>query len=169
MFYQPTRQLATCAHLWPKLFPLTNKLYQLLLTAPATVASDERTFSQLKKRVLQENKARQIFWKTSISYPLICTRVRIRNLNFLSGKQLKISEINREIPPNTKQWHWDVIFHFVFFFSAILITFSHKYISFSHLMRLRYSIVFIKPKGWEREDWCFWLMFFFMLCNIWNI
>ena len=74
MFYQPTRQLATCAHLWPKLFPLTNKLYQLLLTAPTTVASDERTFSQLKKRVLQENKARQILKNKYLLSPETYTR-----------------------------------------------------------------------------------------------
>ncbi len=30
------------------IFPLTNKAYRLLLTAPVTVAKDERTFSRLK-------------------------------------------------------------------------------------------------------------------------
>ena len=29
---------------------------------------------RISKRVLQENKAGQIFWKTNISYPLIRTR-----------------------------------------------------------------------------------------------
>ena len=33
---------------------------------------------RISKRVFQENKARQIFRKTNISYPLICTRAHVR-------------------------------------------------------------------------------------------
>ena len=33
---------------WKSAFPLTNKAYRLLLTAPVTVAKDERSFSRLK-------------------------------------------------------------------------------------------------------------------------
>ena len=36
----------------------------------------DKAKGQISKRVFQENKARQIFRKTNISYPLIRTRMR---------------------------------------------------------------------------------------------
>ena len=35
---------------------------------------------RISKRVFQENKSRQIFRKTNISYPLICTRTWVKKL-----------------------------------------------------------------------------------------
>ena len=43
-----TLKVATFAHQWQKLFPLTKKLYQLHLAVPVTVARDERIFSRLR-------------------------------------------------------------------------------------------------------------------------
>ena len=51
---------------------------------------------RISKRVFQENKARQIFRKTSISYPLIRTRRAIRIVNTIFENVLMelVSELN---------------------------------------------------------------------------
>ena len=51
---------------------------------------------RISKRVFQENKARQIFRKTSISYPLIRTRQTIRIVNTIFENVLMelVSELN---------------------------------------------------------------------------
>ena len=46
-----------------------------------TLLRRNNTKGQISKRVLQENKAHQIFRK-AISYPLIRTSVRIKNVSF---------------------------------------------------------------------------------------
>ena len=58
-----------------------------LIGATETILSyivGNKAKERISKRVLQENKARQIFWKTNISYPLICTRAcqRVRTVCF---------------------------------------------------------------------------------------
>ena len=51
---------------------------------------------RISKRVFQENKARQIFRRTSISYPLIRTRRTIRIVNTIFENVLMelVSELN---------------------------------------------------------------------------
>ena len=51
---------------------------------------------RISKRVFQENKARQIFRRTSISYPLIRTRQTIRIVNTIFENVLMelVSELN---------------------------------------------------------------------------
>ena len=46
------------------------------LTVFKSVTVGDKAKGRISKRVFQENKARQIFQKTNISYPLIRTRIR---------------------------------------------------------------------------------------------
>ena len=59
----------------------SQKLFSKFSDIPTThfpKANRARSKQRISKRVLQENKTRQIFQKMHISYPLIQTRVRIR-------------------------------------------------------------------------------------------
>ena len=62
----------------------------------------------ISKRVFQENKARQIFWKTNISYPLIrtCTLVlRFSLVSYYRGIRRPVLKDSVFILKETSQWN----------------------------------------------------------------
>ena len=111
------------------------------LRSAGSVCDINKGEGRISKRVFQENKARQIFQKTNVFYPLICTRTYyIRTYIWmntrLSKKSWFINELYKEIPCpfslllNILETCFFFLFSFILFLFYLFIFFLDLTLSF---------------------------------------
>ena len=113
---------------------------------------------RISKRLFQENKARQIFRRTNISYPLIRTRINIRNVSFSENFAIVLNEWTL-LQMNFASFFWKRLYllkaqSFLTYFSSgsptqvFLLQEKHRFSVFQFSMYCFENNS--EPKGWGR-------------------